>query len=182
MSPSAIELKRQCMKRGGFDRVAAELEMSAVALRDASAGKSLPRSMTRRLLEAKLGVPADGWGVGTGTGKTKAHAPSAKPVPAGELPDIGTTEEELLTLARRLKRCSDDVENNPESTAEARDRIHGRLLNVLARLAKVRGEGEMSESQVARSPYFVRLLERGVEALKPYPPALDAFVEAMSVP
>ncbi|HEY1956032.1 MAG TPA: hypothetical protein VGH28_10470 [Polyangiaceae bacterium] len=84
--------------------------------------------------------------------------------------------EVLLELAQaHLARTMAD----PESKGSERAAALAQVKAILRERARLRGELEITEATLVRSPAWKRVQSLIADALKPHPDALKAFVEAM---
>ncbi len=107
----------------------------------------------------------------------RGHAPDGSPMAE---PLVGGTVEELEAQIVRLKRWVAAADLDPAVTVRDKATVGSALTAALRLRARHRGEGEITESSVARSAPFRRAVSTIVAALKPYPDALRAVRGALA--
>lgn len=113
------------------------------------------------------------------TSKSKANgavvvdAPAYPPAPAYDAPLVERVRHSLVCIGIDLRA--------PDLSTSARSKLRSDEARTVALLAKLEREHELTEPRYVREhPEFRRHCERVLVALKPYPDALRAVVEALA--
>ncbi len=185
MSYASDELAK-VVKRHGASEVARRLGVSEGIVRHWAKGFA-PRSNAREQIEATFGIAAAGWASSEsappGSPATALFnspaplAPAPSPAPAGGAVDAKALVLELLgQLRRALARC----ENDSGTTARELAQLATSATSAMRLYSRLSGELEISNSQVARSAPFQRIIRVIGEAVSKFPGACQAVERALA--
>lgn len=189
MTPAETEGRRlvaELVRRGGVAELARQLGVSEGMVRHVATGRKRPGPATAAKL-AEHGVPLEAWTIAAAVARpakatmaTKAGKPTKVPAaPDGpRLRDEGGSVEALAALVRDL-----DGELEAARAQRASPSALAALYRVkegaLSRLAKLRGEGDLTEAQILRSHAFRRVMAAVARALRDHPAAAKALAQEL---
>ena len=184
----AVKLTRALAKKlGGFEELGRRLGVTGRAAEHYAKGDRMPRPQVRAKLAA-LGVPESAWGVAaTGTPtRTTRRAPA--PVTAdgatsariaARVAATAPTREQQEALVVDLDAMLVDALADDKASYRDRASVAAAKNAALRTLASMRGETQVTEVQVLRSPAGQRVLGVLFDALRAHPEACAAAAEKL---
>src|SRR5262245_32220539 len=106
-------------------------------------------------------------------GKTKGKTPA--PAAPAEKPIL----ERLRVQAAQVERALDEAVSEGKSIREVTP-LSNSLTKLLKEIARLTGEGEITEAMVMRAPAFERVMVKVEAALRPFPEAAKALAKALA--
>jgi hypothetical protein len=133
---------------------------------------------------AALGVALGSWEAPPVAAGAPPAAPAPAPpaaAPATALADaVGTTLAECEANVLRLRRQAEAAAMDTLCSHRDRATVGAALNHAIRHLSKLRGEDELTEARITKSPAFARVFEVIREAAKPYPAACAAIAAAVA--
>jgi hypothetical protein len=160
-------------------------------------GHRAPSAETAQAIETSFSIPVAAWREPAAyhQGYTRLPAEKPPPPPKGKgrkppppevepeddapLVPLGTTLEEAIANAQRLRKIAESTANDPHESARVAAQAGGAFTAALRQVSILRGEEEVSEARLAKSPIFQAHIAKVLGVLKNFPEALDAVVQAM---
>lgn len=169
MSPELV-LVRAAVKRHGSSEVARRLGVASEGtVRAWIAGKSAPRPKVAARIRAEFGS--------NGVDKAPPSASSASAAPAQPAaPPIDTTDPEKTAIAV-LEKLIAELQN---VKSERLPSLANSITKAAKLVAELRGLVDVTETQILRSPAWVKLRNAVWGALEPYPEAMKAVNDAIA--
>jgi hypothetical protein len=160
----------------------------------ANARRSVSDRLAGKFAEV-FGVPVAAWKTPAdaelGKASTPASAPpnASSPQPHGAVgpsPNahrparVTSAIADLEATVERLDAALLAVEADPVASPSHRAQLFNAKVNALEKLARLRGEGEISEAAIVRSQAFRRIMAVVFEAMRDHPAAATALRTALS--
>ncbi len=180
------------VRRHGGPTVAGALGRSSGAIRNIAAGRRLPGGALVAAIATAYGIPEADWerppeeGPRSGQGAPEAVGPpgaAAEAMPPPEAPSqpeatASEASDPKALAMKTIERLGRDLDD-PDGTPKERATIATAMTSATRLLAKVSGSIELTPSQVLRSPTWRQLQGVVIDALRPYPQALEAISKAL---
>ena len=180
LSEGAAALRRFVALRGERES-SARLGVTRDTIRGLVEG-AMPRPATRAKLQAAAGIPAEAWDAPAGSFVATPTMPEPRAPIEREAPSESTsTREDLESTIMDLRADLADA-RRADSGASWRDKsaLAKALMSAVKLLAQIRGETDITEAVVVKSPHFRAHWGAVIEALGPFPEARAAVEAALA--
>lgn len=168
-SAGSRELGDLCVQYGPT-AIAKKIGVTSKAIHFLATGKRSPSPTTRIRLAKTYALAVERWDE-----PPPEAAPLAIPAPPKLEPTQSTIVEAEANLAA-AKAARDRALADPNASHRDRSSAAAAVDRAIRSLSDARGEADISEARIANSPAWARLSKAVVEALKPVPGALQAFL------
>ncbi len=166
----------EIVKRSRAVDVAKRLEVSESLVRAVATGQRRPGPALRTKLSETYDLDPALWDASAAPSKLAAatgRAPSSPPRV------VGTSLAECESNIARLRKIAEDAANDPACSHRDKATAGSALSAALRHLARLRGEGDITKSQIVRSQHWSAIVETIASALLPFPEAAGVVVKAL---
>ena len=173
------------VRRHGSRPVARALDAEEASVRRWVAGKAEPRPAAREKMLAVYGLVWDG---APATAEpvaepmaTSESRPVATAAPSDEAPRTGAVDahEEAKATVRQLRAAMDRLEADPLAAAREVAAVATSLTSATRVLGRFSGATDLTAPQILRSSEWRKVSGALIEAVRPFPGALDAIAKAL---